>query len=249
MSNPAAIALKIAGGYAKAASKLGLPHNLYRPTLPLVPALDPSNFLRSTPFASSATPKGDFASPSKYGAPIRYALTDTRYGTDAHVQGDDTDMMLEGLSESAIIAASPVRPGDYVDGSSGTYFFASVNAFEIPMVVECNTVITVKRPAGQDDATDLTPGRHGYEAPTAANDRAILLSWPASVLDGGRTEASRPDLPGDVAAKGVIILLPATAVPILVMDRIEDGRQAYTVSSAELTALGWRLGASFSESI
>ncbi len=241
---------RVAFGYAKAGSKLGLPHNLYRPNAALTPALDPSNLLRSTPFASSATPKGDFAAPSKYGAPIRYALTDTRYGTDAHVQGDDTDMMLEGVSEAAIIAASPVQPGDYIDGPSGTFFFASINAFEIPMVVECNATVTVKRPAGQDDATDLTPGRHGYEAPTAANDRVILLSWPASVLDGGRTEASRPGLPSDVAAKGVIILLSATPdCAIRTMDRIEDGRQAYTVSSAELTSLGWRLGASFSEAL
>ena len=215
-------------GYGKAASKLGLPHTLYRPNGPGAP-LASQNIMRALPFTTSQTPDGEFKRPSRYGAPVAFALIDVRG-----------------------VGAAAVRVGDYVTGSTGVWFLASMEQLTIPMVVECNAVINVVRAAGVDLAhEDIYGGR------TDGTDGTVLTGWPASVLQGGRIEVGRAGLPGDPSMKGYIVLLPAQAGALIrTSDRMivtrwlatgENPDMAMVVNQAELTALGWRIGTSMGE--
>lgn len=205
-------------GYGKAASKLGLSHTLYRPTAALTPALSPLCFMRrDVPFAVSQTPDAAFSRPAKYGSAIAFALMDVR-GT----RGSD------------------VRGGDYIVGPTGTWFVASLEQLTIPMVIECNAVVSVARPAG-----NVTPGIGPYGGRKNSTDVPLMAGWPASVLLGGRTQAGRADLPADVQAKGFQILLPAwPGVTLRTSDRVtDDAGRAFTLGAAELSDFGWRLDA------
>lgn len=223
--NGAAIAEKIRYGYAKAGQVLGLPHTLYRATSALTPALDERNRLRDLSFISSPTPGGDFAKPSKHGQPIRYALMDTR-------------APLDGLPSDA------VQPGDYVTGDTGTFLMLSVQPDEIPMVAECSATVTIYRPQAH-----AKPSETVYFGRSAGTDTQIAAAFPASVVIGERTQATRADLPGDVPIKGAMILLPAmTGVLIRPMDHmIDDLGRRFTCSSVEVSGLGWRITATLSE--
>ena len=110
------------------------------------------------------------------------------------------------------------------------------------MVVACNRTVTVSRPP-QTNA----PGLGAYMGRTEATDVVLVRQWPASVLDGGRMEGSRADLPGDVPMRGASVLLPWPGVVIQTSDRIEDDQgRAFTVASAELTDLGYRIATALS---
>lgn len=203
-------------GYAKAGQKLGLLHTLYRPTAPLTPALAPQNRMRALPFASTATPDASFRQPSKYGAPERYGLFDVR-----------------GVGPVA------VQVGDYIDGPTGTLFVASLEGDTIPLVVDCNAVLSVMLPPEGSLAQEDTYGGWGG----SDDGTAKLLQYPASLIRGGRTVAGRADLPGDVPSGGFVAKFPALFGVVIGNDdwvRDQDGRR-YTVSSAERTGLGWRI--------
>lgn len=223
--NGSQIAQKVAFGYGKAGEKLGLPHDLYRASSPTVAALDPRNRLRALSFISAADPRATFQVPSKHGNPYRYGLFDTR----APVDGTPADA---------------VQPGDYLTGATGTYFVLSVNPDEVPMVAECNAVLTVYRPVVHTQAMEAV-----YGGRSAATDTLIMRSFPAALIESERTQATRADLPGDSPTKGGKVYLPALrGVLIRPMDHLVDdlGRR-YTAGACELTAMGWRITTSLSE--
>ena len=76
-----AIAAKVAFGYAKAASKLGLNYTAFRPSGPLTPALASQNRLGVVQFIASVVPNLSFAEPSKYGNPVQYGAVTALSGT------------------------------------------------------------------------------------------------------------------------------------------------------------------------
>ena len=131
--------------------------------------------------------------------------------------------------------------GDYLIGPLGTFFIASQ---DVPMpiqVVECNRTLSLSRPGG------AAPGAGYYGGETAAALSPLAATWPASVLQGTKGEKGEVALPGDTRLSWVVILLPAIpGVQILMGDVLTSADttpQYYTVSSTELTSLGWRLTA------
>ena len=128
--------------------------------------------------------------------------------------------------------------GDYLIGSSGTYYLVGQQPLLPTAAVECNRVVSLKRPG-----PSLRAGVNTYSGRTDANDVTYLAGWPVSILTGGRTQAGRADLPGDVPDKGAQLLMPAwPGVTIRTSDMVHDDQgRVFDVSAAELTDLGWRL--------
>jgi hypothetical protein len=136
-----------------------------------------------------------------------------------------------------------VQVGDYlVDPELGTFFIASLEHFRPARVVRCNRVVGIAHPQPQPVGDSYYGGdQTGAAVP-------VLTGWPAALLNGTKGERSVTNLPGDVRAPWVNILLPASAgISIAYGDVLTDdlGR-AYTLSACELTAEGWRLTGSYS---
>lgn len=210
------IAAKVAYGYAKSAQKLGLPHTQYRPSGPLRPALSPECRMRTVSFVASATPDATFSRPNTYGKAALFGLLDARL----------------------------MQASDYLDGDTGTWFIASLQADAIPLVVQCNATISIVRGAGNTAA-----GVQPYGGRRTSTDVPLMTGWPASVLAGGKQEAGRADLPGDVTMKGYTVLLPAwPGVTLRTSDRIVSSTgEVMTIAQAEVTDLGYRIQATMSE--
>lgn len=134
------------------------------------------------------------------------------------------------------------REGDYLVGDQGTFFVAAQQLHAPTACIQCNQVLTAKRP------TRGTPGDDFYGGDILADETALMTSWPASVLHGTKGDRGDVGLPGDARLPWWAILLPAPADgPQLMMgDVLTDAQAAprrYIVSSAERTDLGWRISA------
>ena len=131
--------------------------------------------------------------------------------------------------------------GDYLIGPLGTFFIASQN---VPMPIQavwCNKTVSMSRPGA------ASPGAGYYGGVAAATVTPLMANWPASVLQGTKGEKSDVSLPGDTRDAWVVVLLPYAGVELLPDDWILTNDAAplqYTVSSVELSPLGWRLTAS-----
>ncbi len=209
------------GAYAASAAiaaALGQPFDQYRPagaSNPLAAKLQtfPAQFV-----ANTASTAGRFNTPNAYGKPLWQVLAD----------------------------GSQLQVGDYLIGASGRFFIAAMQPLLPILAVECNRTISVST-AGVDPTDGAADA--GYLGNTAAKNALpgddIMNGWPASVLQGSKGEATPEKLPSDTRAAWWSMLLPAVAgVQIRYGNLITDdlGR-SYTVSSAELTDLGWRLSA------
>ncbi|UQV43443.1 hypothetical protein KIV45_15865 [Janthinobacterium lividum] len=106
-------------GYAKAAQKIGIAHDQYRPAGALTP-LAAGNKLASLP-ASFNAESFAYGKPNKYGKPTWYAIVD----------------------------GAQTRVGDYLVGPSGTFFIAAQQALLPILAVECNRTINILRPQQQ----------------------------------------------------------------------------------------------------
>jgi hypothetical protein len=201
---------RIYKGYGKAAAKIGINHDLYRPRGTQFPLIG-SNKLATLPVSFNAE-DFKYSRPNKYGKPTWFAVMD---GTQTQV-------------------------GDYLKGSSGTFFIAAQQALLPILAVECNRIINVQRPQQQRGV-----GAQGYGGDTDANETMLMQEWPASILQGTKGEKSETRLPGDVRMAWWAILLPsAPGVTIRSDDIITDElARRYIVSSAELSDLGWRITA------
>ncbi len=131
------------------------------------------------------------------------------------------------------------RVGDYLFAPSGTYFVIAQQPLLPTSVVECNATLTITRAVGIDLAHE-----DQYGGRTDGTDGTLMAGWPASLLLGGRNQAGRADLPGDVQDKGFQALLPLwPGVVPRTSDRVTDtdtGRN-FTVGACEITDLGARM--------
>jgi len=134
-----------------------------------------------------------------------------------------------------------LQAGDYLSGNGYTYFIAAMEPLLPILAVRCNRVLSVFRPQQQAGV-----GAVGYGGMTAGNEMPRLTQFPASILLGTKGEHSLVDLPGDVRSPWWAILLPNLpgGVTLRSGDLMQDdlGRR-FVVSSAEQSALGWRVGA------
>lgn len=135
---------------------------------------------------------------------------------------------------------------DYLAGTKD-FFIAGMQSLLPILAVECNRTLTVTRP-GQD--TDPGKGIVGYGGSDAANSPILMQNCPASVLQGTRGDRNPLQLPLDTKSPFYQILLPALpGASLRVSDKIIDDRGVtMSISSAELTDLGWRLVAISTES-
>lgn len=155
-----------------------------------------------------------YLKPNQYGKPVWYGDFDGRF----------------------------TQVGDYlVRQSDGAVWFVAAQQPLLPIIcVDCPRKVYIQR---QPDAT-ATEGVGSYSALT---DPANVLGspdylWPASILMGGRKEAST-GLPGGVPEAAWSILLPPSA-PLTVQQTdiiTDDNGRKFAVQSAEESDLGWRL--------
>ena len=106
-------------GYAIAAPRIGIAHDLYRPATALNP-LATGNKIATLP-VSFNNEDFKYGRPSKYGDPTWYAVVD----------------------------GAQTRVFDYLKGPSGTFFIAAQQALLPIFAVECNRTINVYRPQQQ----------------------------------------------------------------------------------------------------
>ncbi|MBA4710543.1 hypothetical protein [Aquitalea aquatica] len=139
-----------------------------------------------------------------------------------------------------IFDGTNVEPGDFLVGRQGTYFVAAMQDLLPIYCVQCNRTVSVLRVS-----MDSSVGQVEYGGDTVASEQVLMSGWPASVLQGTKGEQNDAKLPGDVRTPWWAILMPAwPGIVLRTSDIITDdiGRR-YTVSSAELTDMGWRITA------
>ena len=144
-----------------------------------------------------------------------------------------------------VFDAAYTRAGDYLvrresrpeAGDGGVWFIAAQEPMLPVLCVRATRVIDVARPPG---ATVSGVNSYGGVARTSAVP--LLSQWPVSLLASGGLGIASADLPADVPAGSWQVLLPACGVTLLNGDLVSDdlGRSG-VVTSAELTAMGWRL--------
>lgn len=232
MTTPAQIQAKVYRGYAIAAKKVGTTTVVYRPTSPVAP-MDEGNIVAVTPAAFDNSPLFAFTAPAIYGRPLRYALID---GALLQVG----DLLAQPTPDNP--AADALGTPAALTGT--TYFVASMDALSPIMCVLCNRMVTLTSSAAPVELGVNPPG--GREDGT---DTVMMSGWPASVLQGTKGENSTARLPGDTRVAWWLILMPYWPGILFHMgDSVRDnlGRK-YEISSAELTAFGWRLTAAQEE--
>lgn len=136
---------------------------------------------------------------------------------------------------------SLTQVGDYLTNSrDGTYFIAAQQTALPILLVQCTSTINVLRPQQQTGV-----GALGYGGHTKTTEVALMLQWPASILQGTKGEKADSILPGDTRSPWFSVLLPRVpSVSIRSGDIITDdiGR-SFVVSSVEVTDLGYRMTA------
>jgi hypothetical protein len=139
-----------------------------------------------------------------------------------------------------LLDGSQVQVGDILVGPK-TYFIVAMQALLPILAIEAPQIVDVRRPFRETGV--------GYQAAygggTPAQETIIMGQWPASILQGLRSENTKADLPDDLKAPWWDILLPSwPSIELFTSDIVQDalGRR-FAIGSAELTPLGWRLTA------
>ncbi|MDE1998576.1 MAG: hypothetical protein KGI52_06590 [Burkholderiales bacterium] len=135
------------------------------------------------------------------------------------------------------------QPGDYlIRVSDGQTWFIAAQQQLLPIIcIDCNARVRVTRQVAQ-----AAVGALGYSGMVTANEVPVFGTaqnpWPASILFGGRKEASA-GLPTSAKNTGWRIMLPPSVpATILASDIVIDalGRR-FQVEGAESSDTGWRL--------
>jgi hypothetical protein len=138
--------------------------------------------------------------------------------------------------------AALTQVGDYLIGDFGTFFISSQDVPMPMQLVSCNQTVSLSRPGSPQ------PGANFYGGAATAALTPLMAGWPAALLKGTKGDKGEVQLPGDTRLAWADIMLPATSgVEILPGDWITTAQgtpMIYTISSCEITALGWRLSAS-----
>jgi hypothetical protein len=132
--------------------------------------------------------------------------------------------------------------GDLLIGPRN-FFIAAQQPLLPILAVEAPRLVDIRRPFHESGVGFSAT----YGGNTAPQETVIMGQWPASILQGTRGDSSFVALPDDIKTPWWGILLPASPAPIVMLrasDIVQDdlGRR-FTISAAELTALGWRLTA------
>jgi len=212
MVTQATIQRHIDKGYGIAAGKLGSPVSIYRPKSPDTP-ISSANFVATLNSGFDIDPRFNHKQPGGYAHPIYFALADL------------TDL----------------REYDYLNTPTHTYFVGAVEPLRPALVIQCNRVASVYRPA------TATPGPAYYGGNVTGLGNPVLRNFPCSILLGAKGERNESGLPADPRSPWHAVLLPRYADVIVKTGDllIDDLDRRYTLSACELY-LGWRLSAAYS---
>ena len=132
---------------------------------------------------------------------------------------------------------SKTQAGDYLSNGSLTYFVSAQLPLMPYVCIACPRVVSLFRPAAV-----TTVGLSAYGGNTEATETAMMTGWPASILQGTKGERGDVSVPDNVKSPWYALRLPVLAgVTIQSGDIVTDDlSRRYTISSAELTAFGWR---------
>ena len=208
-----------AKGYAIAARKTGLQHDIFRPVGATNP-LDVAHKIASLPATWKPASPGDaFRGANLYGKPAWFGYYD----------------FLQ------------TRVGDYMvrQEDNATWFIIAQQHLLQPTAVECNAVVSFVRPTSAASFGAQTT----YNGDQLATEVPLLTGWPASMLAGSKGEKTDIVIPGDTRLPWFSVLLPAVGgVDLLTNDIMLDGAgRRYKVSSVEKTDLGFRLSVAYSQ--
>jgi hypothetical protein len=209
----ATIQQRILAGRGKAAQRIGLACNQFRPLTAAAPLGNQIGVILAAFNAGDST----YRAPNLPGDPIWYADFDGRQ----------------------------TLPGDYLvrqaDGS--IWYVASLQQLLPIVTIECNRRLRITR----ENAVNAV-GAVAYSGKLPTTEADILGApgalWPASILQGGKKDASA-GLPAGVKNAGWKMLLPPS-VPVLIEAgdiATDDLGRRYAIDSAELTDQGWRIAA------
>ncbi len=217
----ATIQQRIYAGRGKAALRIGLDCRQYRP----LTAAAPLGNLVATIKAAFNAGDSTYRAPNLPGDSIWYGDFDAR----------------------------TTRAGDYlVRVSDGSTWFIAGQQQLLPIIcVDCNRKVKIMR----GTASAPTVGLLGYNAespcdPTSmqtliGTDGPPAAFWPASILLGGKSQASATKLPSASKQAGWRILLPPS-IPVTLQAgdiAVDDLGRRYLFDAAEATDLGWRINA------
>lgn len=133
--------------------------------------------------------------------------------------------------------ATGVIVADILIGPTGTWFVAGMEPNKPVLCVRSNRVVDVRRPS------DSIGDRKFYGGDVRTEETDIAVGVPVSQLQGTKGERGSAGLPGDARVSWAALLMPL--LPNFApqpFDRIyDDLGNAWTLSSIELTNLGWRM--------
>ena len=131
-----------------------------------------------------------------------------------------------------VFDASYTQAGDYVVGSSSTYFVATQTPAQPVWCVLTNRSVTITRPGFSSQG--------GYSGLYASPGAVVLTSWPAALFSEGAN--SKGGKTGSSGLGGWTVLLPPLKTALQVSDVMtDDVGGTYTVDAVEQNSLGWRL--------
>jgi hypothetical protein len=136
-----------------------------------------------------------------------------------------------------VFDAAYTRPGDYLSNGDYRFFVIAQEPFQPVLCICGNRVVSIRRPGAPAAA-----GVNGYGGVLRRDAIPLLTRWPVSVVTPGET-VGRTDLPADAGLARWSVWLPLAPIPALrAGDLLEDdlGRSG-VVTTADLSALGWRL--------
>ena len=123
-------------------------------------------------------------------------------------------------------------PGDYLQTPQFVYFIASQVSLQPIICVQTNSVVTIERPRPAQTGT--------YSGFVAVTSFEVISEWPALMTPVSfRIPGTLPEAHFGVWS----CFLPLLPNPPAVADILSDdcGRR-FVIASAQLTALGWRVG-------
>ncbi|HEX3350138.1 MAG TPA: hypothetical protein VHS58_18770 [Acetobacteraceae bacterium] len=141
---------------------------------------------------------------------------------------------------AGVFDAAYTKPGDYLvrAGDNVTWFVAAQEKLLPVVCVRTNRVVGFARPGAPSAA-----GVNSYGGVSAATAVLLCAGWPASVLTSGTRGVDSAQLPADGKPGAWTVLLPTIAGVVFAPGDLmtDDLGRTGVISTAELSALGWRL--------
>jgi hypothetical protein len=214
MTTYARVQGKVYKGYAKAASELGSPYNVYRSTTGLTP-IAVGNFVSTV--LMTANVSWNYMKANAYGNSVWQLIVDGRIVNVG-------DYLVENSTIDSILPST---------------FFIIAKQEILPILgIKCDRVITITEPN-----ISMSKGPTEYGGYTKDDVITLMQNCPCSFITAGKGEEAEAKLPTDAKLPMFFCFVPFLGgVQIKTGHIITDQTGTdYIVTTNELTELGWRL--------